>query len=348
MEQKRSMGIGGIAACVAIVAAMTGMVIAVVRSDFRGNGGSGLGKEFKYDLSQLRKIDPALIAYSERAPIQTGFKSVHTLAAGPSDLIYVAGESGVRIFNRNGAKELEFTTDSAVTCLAVASDGTLYAGMRDHVEVFDSKGARKARWEPATSKSVLTSIAVSKSDVFVADWGSLSVLRYDKDGTLVAQIGKKGDAGGAPGLIIPSPYFDVAVAPSGMLLVADTGRHRVETYSPDGALQSSWGKFAMDVEGFCGCCNPAHFALLPDGRIVTTEKGLLRIKTYGADGTFENVVAPPSVFPDQPLECQDDCRKGFALPVAADSRGRVLVLDPLAKSVRIFVKNASASPVVRN
>ncbi|HLX63625.1 MAG TPA: hypothetical protein VKX17_20310 [Planctomycetota bacterium] len=326
--------------CAAIVLAVTGAVIAVVQSDYRASSGPELGKEFTYDLSALRNIEPSLIDYVEGAPIQTGFQVVHAIATGPSDRIYVGGDSGVRVFGVDGKRALEFKLDAAAACLVVSSDGTIYVGINDHVELFDAKGARKARWSAAAAKSQLTSIAVSKSGVFVADWNERIVLHYDTKGTLLARIGAKSQSTKAPGFIVPSPYFDVAVSPKGMLLVADTGRHQLESYSADGQFKSAWGKFTPEVEGFCGCCNPAHFALLPDGRFVTTEKGLLRVKTYAVDGTFQSVVAPPAVFPDQPLECQDDCHKGIALPVAADSRGRVLVLDPVAKNVRVFVMKA--------
>ncbi|MBM3243119.1 hypothetical protein FJZ31_43220, partial [Candidatus Poribacteria bacterium] len=50
------------------------------------------------------------------------------------------------------------------------------------------------------------------------------------------------------------------------------------------------GYLSMDIDGFCGCCNPVNFAMLPDGRFVTCEKGLPRVKIYDADGTFSGVV----------------------------------------------------------
>ncbi len=107
----------------------------------------------------------------------------------------------------------------------------------------------------------------------------------------------------------------------------------MELYSPDGRLKRSWGKTAFAIDGFSGCCNPTHFALLPDGRFVTSEKGIPRVKIYAADGKFECVVAGREAFePDV-----------VGLGVAADAHGRILVLDPPARSVRVFVSKGKAT-----
>ena len=113
---------------------------------------------------------------------------------------------------------------------------------------------------------------------------------------------------------------------------------RIETYTPDGTLWSFWGESSATIEGFFGCCNPAHIAVLPDGRIVTAEKGLLRVKVFAPDGTFDGVVAGPSQLDSHgQVEGQELADHEFtAVDLAADSRGRVLVLDRNAGRVRVF------------
>ncbi|MDP6381257.1 MAG: hypothetical protein QF662_07935, partial [Phycisphaerae bacterium] len=121
---------------------------------------------------------------------------------------------------------------------------------------------------------------------------------------------------------------------------------RIQAYTFDGDLEFSWGEFSNGIEGFCGCCNPVSFALLPGGGYITAEKGLTRVKEYDADGKFVGVVAAPKEFPDhagacsltEPLAC---ITKG--LDVAVDSKGRVLVVDPIAGNVRIFAKIETGS-----
>ncbi len=75
--------------------------------------------------------------------------------------------------------------DQEPYCLAVgtgehAFPGRLYVGMRDHVEVYEAQGKRQAVWDRPGPRAVLTSIALSEEDVFVADAGSLVVWRYDR------------------------------------------------------------------------------------------------------------------------------------------------------------------------
>jgi hypothetical protein len=82
-----------------------------------------------------------------------------------------------------------------------------------------------------------------------------------------------------------------------------------------------------------------NFDVLPDGRFVTCEKGLPRIKVYSPEGKFESVVAGPEVFAQNAKSCSlnglYNCRTG-GMDVAVDSKGRVIVMDPVERVVRVF------------
>jgi sugar lactone lactonase YvrE len=134
------------------------------------------------------------------------------------------------------------------------------------------------------------------------------------------------------GFIVPSPYFDAALASKDRLWIANPGRRRVELYTFDGKMLAHWGKASFKIEGFCGCCNPIHIAVLPSGHLVTSEKGLPRVKVYTPEGELASVVAPPAAFAEGTT----------GLDVAADSRGRIWVLDPVARKVRLFVRKKTA------
>ena len=157
------------------------------------------------------------------------------------------------------------------------------------------------------------------------------------------RIGVKNAERNVPGLIVPSPYLHVAMAPDGLLRVNNPGRHRVETYTTAGDLEFSWGKPSAAIEGFCGCCNPVGLALLPDGRYVTCEKGLPRVKVYSAEGAFESVVAGAESFPENAaatfVKGAEDCRLG-GLDAAVDSQQRVYVLDLVTAEVRVMKRKA--------
>lgn len=293
--------------------------------------GSGLGKDFSYDLTELRKVDPKLLRYGEAREIALPFKEPRALAVDAKDRVYVAGDEAVAVFDGEGQREAEFTVGGAPRALAVAADGTLYAAMKDHVEVFDATGGRRAAWESLGEKALLTSIAVGEDGVFVADAGSRVVVRCDGSGKVLGLLGRKDAERDIPGLVVPSPHLDVAMSREGLLWVVNPGRHRLEAYTADGHLELSWGKASAAIEGFSGCCNPTDIAILPDGGFVTAEKGMPRVKVYSHEGKFEGVVAAPDRFD----------RNVVGLDLAVDSRGRVLVLDPAAKKVRVFVRKGT-------
>ena len=330
----RGAGLVGLGGAIGVAASR---FLANTTSENPGRSGNLPG----YDLKEFSEVDPALIRYKEAGRIEVPSRGLHGIAVGPDDRVYVAADKTIQVFDADAARLSKIQLNDSPRCLTVAGDGAIYVGMKDRVDIYDRKGSRKHSWETPGQSAFFTSIAVSESDVFVADAGNREVLRYDASGKLVRRIGKRDVARNIPGFVVPSPYFDVAVAPDGLLRVANPGRHRVEAYTFDGDFEFSWGETSMDIEGFCGCCNPIDFAMLPDGRFVTCEKGLPRAKVYDADGTFASVVAGPEAFLENGRTCTLDdlsnCQTG-GLNVAVDSQGHVLVMDPIERVVRIFAE----------
>ncbi|MFC1557956.1 hypothetical protein ACFL40_01235, partial [candidate division KSB1 bacterium] len=111
--------------------------------------------------------------------------------------------------------------------------------------------------------------------------------------------------------------------------IVNPGRHSLENYTFNGDLRTSWGEYSIEIEGFCGCCNPSHIKVLDDGKMITSEKGIPRIKVYNRLGNLESVIAGPKQF----IEGTE------GLDLAIDSNERIYVLDPMKMSVRIFEKN---------
>jgi len=345
-----------------VLAAVALGLLAILGIDRTGERGGGLSEAFDYQIEAYKAIDPALIRYEPTGEIQAGMSEARAVAVGPEDRVYVCGDRAIRVCEADGTPRKEIPLDGSPRCLAVvAGEGSgfrvqgsaveepssepdrqpptlLYVGVDRRVEVLGEDGKPVARWDELDEKAVLTSIAVGEEHVFVADAGNRVVLKYDPAGQIVDRIGAIDSRRGSRGFAIPSPFFDVAVDRSGLLWVVNPGALRLECYSPDGDLERFWGKQSAAVEGFFGCCNPAHFALLPDGRFVTAEKGLLRVKVYDADGRFECVVAGP-----EQLEAPGRASEGAlwdhefkAVDVAADGQGRILVLNPARGVVQIF------------
>jgi hypothetical protein len=331
------------------VLAVSGTAIAASAQLARAASAGKEANPFAYDVGRLRKTDPKLVHYEQTGRFPSPYPNPHRIAVGPEDRLYVAAGNYVSVLDREGGRVSEIALAGPARCVAVARDGTIYAGLRDHVEVFDRKGQRQAAWESPGKRSWFTGLAVGESDVFAADAGNRVVLRYDKSGKLAGRIGEKNKERGIPGLIVPSPYLDVKLAGDGLLRVNDPGRHRVEGYTPSGDLEFSWGKPSAGIEGFCGCCNPVGLALLPDGRYVTCEKGLPRVKIYSTEGAFECVVAGPESFSENWQKCSlEDCTMG-GLDAAVDSQGRIYVLDLVAADVHVMArkKDAPTAPATR-
>jgi hypothetical protein len=295
---------------------------------------------FAYDVSHLQATDPKLIAYEEKARWKAAHADAKRIAVSADDTLYVCAGNYLTAHQPTGETKFEIATSEPTRCCAIATDGSIFLALRNHLEVFDAKGVRKATWESAGKKAWFTGIAVGETDVFVTDAGNRVLLRYDKSGKLIRRIGVKDKDRNIPGFIVPSPFFDVELSRDGLLRVNNPGRHRMELYTVDGDFESSWGVTSMGIAGFCGCCNPINFALLPDGKYVTCEKGLPRVKIYSATGEFESVVAGVETFSENARACgPSDCTAG-GLDAAVDSQGRIYTLDLVTGDVRAMQRKA--------
>jgi len=291
---------------------------------------------FEYDVSSYADVDPEHVTFKEIDRLTLDITDPSALAVGPDDRIYVAGENGVAVFGPEGKEVARYTVKGRPDCLAVCPDKKLLLGMRDHIEVFDADGAPLAVWPTLDDQAYLTSITADEENVFAADAGNRVILRYDYAGKLLGRIGEPDAAREIPGFVVPSPYFDVALDPQGMLWAVNPGKHGFENYRPNGDLVSSWYRSGMGLDAFCGCCNPIHLAFRSDGSFVTAEKGLNRVKVYSPDTKFLAVVAPPEAFGDPESDIGPPVKD-----LAVDQRDRVLVLDGHQKAVRIFEKGSS-------
>jgi sugar lactone lactonase YvrE len=311
-------------------------VVALIRLDITGDKGSGLSNEYLYEIDL--SVDPNLIIYEESGEsLSTGFTSTHAIALDSQGSIYIAGDKSVRIFAEGGKLLDEILLPGVPRSLTVADDGKIYVGITHHIAVYNRQGKQLASWDSLGDRALLTSIAVSGSDVFVADAGNRIVLHYDTNGNLINRIGRKDTDRNIPGFVIPSPHFDLVMRRDELLRVVNPGLHRIEAYTFDGDFEFSWGKYSTSIEGFCGCCNPINIAVLGDDSFVTCEKGLARIKIYDPEGAFLGVVAGPEQFGVTAHVCTtpEQCQSG-GYDVAVDAQDRIYILDTNKNVVKIF------------
>jgi hypothetical protein len=336
-----------------IVAAVIVSIISLARIDVSGDRGSGLSGSFELDIDRLTRVDPQLIHYRQTEELSLELKEVRAIAVGPDDAVYVAGDKQVDVLDQGGRPIREVELALEPTCLAVGGrehvhPGRLYVGAANRIATFTADGAANGGWAEPAGRPAFTSIALAENDVFVADAGNRVVWRYDVRGKLLGKIGEPDPDRGVRGFVIPSPCFDVAVTHEPLLRVVNPGARRVEAYTFDGdpMVVAQWGQAGPRIDQFFGCCNPAQLCLLADDRFVTAEKGVPRVKVYDINGNFESVVAAPAqLAPTDTIAVET--RSEHRLPVfdvAADSRGRILVLDPRRRSVRVFERKEDHQP----
>lgn len=291
---------------------------------------------FRYDVAEHEEVEPSLVLASESAPLKPGVAGLKALAATPDGHIVVAGDHTLVVCNMDGVETGRYALSTTPECVTVAPDGKIVLGMLDHVEILDAAGKPEKVWASLGERAHITSVAADEENLYVADAGNRVILRFDYEGNLQTRIGEKDEEREIPGLVVPSPYLDVAFDNMGALWAVNPGRHGLEQYRPNGDLVSAWYRPSMDPDGFCGCCNPAHAAFRSDGTLVTAEKGLNRVKLYSVDQKLLGFVADPKVFrassggPFSP-ELETPFRD-----LAVDAKDRILVLDANANAVRVF------------
>ncbi len=312
------------------------IVLVLIFRDLFNGAKTSPGNPCDYNLEKLKSIDTSLIGFKETRIYRPSLPKCNGIAIDSASNVFITGDKEVQIFDKSFHKVQSFSVDSIPHCIAVGSHHEIYLGVGNHIEVYDTKGVKLKKWPALNSKGYITSMAVHDPYIYVADAGNHVVLKYTQAGHLEGEIGKKDKAKGIDGFIIPSMYFDVAVGPDNDLWVVNPGKHKVENFSANGELISSWGTTSIQLEGFAGCCNPVHFAILPDGNFVTYEKGLDRIKLYDQTGKFVCVVTGPNKLNGN---VNYNCSFGAAVnDMAVDPQGSIYVLDALSNTVRVFGK----------
>jgi hypothetical protein len=302
-------------------------IIIIIGKDFIGNkAGKNIENPYEYNVDEFRKVDSTQILYTEKLHFPIKADLWAGIAICDSTIIIENGKE-LQKYNYSGKQIFSKSLIDSATCISLDENLQIWIGMTSYVAHYDLNGTLIKRFDPVAKQAIFTSIASSGENIYVADAGNRIIHHYNLKGEMLDDIGEKDEQKGIPGFIIPSPYFDVAIDDHGLLWAANTGRHTFENYNKDGSMRTSWGVTSMKIEGFSGCCNPAHFAILNDNSFITSEKGMPRIKLYDQHGQFIGIVAPPGAFSGS-----------LAPDIAVDKQQRVIALDFERQQVRIFEK----------
>jgi sugar lactone lactonase YvrE len=289
---------------------------------------------YEEQIENLAAFDASLILYQETAALSVErLEILRAIAVSPEDQVYAGGGNSVQVLDAEGNTIRVLKTDGIVSSLAVDAGGKLYVATENKIVLFLPGEKEGAVFGSLPDEAMITSLTTTEQFIFAADANSRTVKRFALDGTLDKVIdGKSAVSQDATGFVVPSPSFDIAPAQAGTLWIVNPGRQRLEEYDHNGVPIRTWKeRSGMEIEAFCGCCNPAHIARLSNGNIVTSEKGLFRIKLYSSRGPFIGVVAPTTAFDEN----------NAPLDLAVDSLDRILVADPARKQIRIFESRTS-------
>ena len=126
--------------------------------------------------------------------------------------------------------------------------------------------------------------------LYVIDHGNFRVVVYGPDGAYTNTIGNgeffNPPAAGSAAADEPTAW-GIGVGPDGSVYVADTWKHQVVQYAPDGRRVRSWGVYGNpddktgELTNFYG---PRDVAVGPDGNVYVTDTGNSRIVIFDADG----------------------------------------------------------------
>jgi len=231
-------------------------------------------------IPQNQNIDDAWKISSEFKVNEGALKTVSVTPAGK---VYLGGDSFVSSYDNSMKLIWKVKAPSPVTSLSNWGD-TIFASTSEQILVMNTNGKILNEWGPFEDSCMITSVSANAKYVAFADAGNKIVYILDKGGEVKTMIGQNDKH-----FVIPSPYFEVALDNNNNLYAANTGLHRIETYTIDGVLKSQFGEAGTAPSAFCGCCAPPHFALIPQG-FVTAEKGINRLKILNKNGEFVEFV----------------------------------------------------------
>lgn len=253
------------------------------------------------------------------------------VAWSPDGRWYLAGDEDIVSFDADGGFLRRWSTGVPAWSLAVDPTGQIWAGGQGQIEIFTPEGQPRDTWKNEEHFGLVTALAVTADDIYVADAGARWIHRFDHRRGLINHIGDHHRKGG---FHIPNGVVDFALDRDGTVVVANPGMHRVERYRPDGESMGYFGRFGQqNPAGFPGCCNPTNLALGPAGEIVVSEKAGPRVKVYDAQGELMSVVAAGDDF--------DAAAKNMDLAVT--ETGLIGVVDPVERLLVLFERVGSTA-----
>jgi len=311
--------------------------------------------------TDLRHIPPEWIGYQQTAVFACPIGGKATCFALFDDSTFVIGSADpprLSLFDDTGTllRTIDLPEEPrAIVCgtpNTIFTDKIVVAHLAQ-IAIYHAEGKQVASHELNDEKLDIRSLVLTSKYLFAADTGNRLIYRFNpSDHWHTLAIGTSASPVHVTSVFSrhakPFDGFVVYAAPitmtfshqSGLLYIANPGRHRVDVFTQDGFYQPelSWGEPSSSLSGFAGCCNPIGLAALDDGRMLTVEKAIPRIKIFRTDGHLDTVVAGPNILEDVPATLgrtptEPGGRYFAAVPL---SEGRIAAFDYEYAVVRLF------------
>lgn len=242
--------------------------------------------------------------------------------------LYVADTGSNTIFVYNEEKPfLEIQEDITFPkSIAVSSKGKLFVVEKEgKVKIFNAKRAYTGTLKFPDGNALPVSVAVDRKDnVYVLEKSRCIVFVFDKKDALVSQFGECGDKEGQ----FLSPE-DVAVDPSGNILVADSKRlsGALQVFMSDGKFKYSFGKIGLHETEFT---QPLAVSVDRYGKIFVVDGSQHRIKVFLPGGSFLSQFG---------ADAASDISFFAPVDIAISDTGRVYVLEKGANQLQVLQVN---------
>lgn len=189
--------------------------------------------------------------------------------------------------------------------------------------ILDPRQNRFIKVEQVGAATLASPVAVAlgpDGGVFVADTWLKKVFLLDREGKVIRIAAEEG-------LARPAGLAYDAI--DKRLYVADSSKHSIAAYGPDGGLSRTWGQRGAQNGEFN---SPTHLALDRKGTLLVTDALNFRIQAFDREGRFL-----------WKLGRLGDGSGDFAAPkgLATDSEGHVYVVDALFDAVQIFDRDGA-------
>jgi streptogramin lyase len=171
-----------------------------------------------------------------------------------------------------------------VSAVATDSSGDVFVFHRGErpIAVFDRAGTFLRSWGDGLVKKAHGLRIDDRDHVWITDIGDHLVRQFDRDGTLLLTLGRRGEPGAGPDRF--NQPTDVAIAASGEFYVADGyGNARVVRFSKEGKYLGEWGSPGTGKGQFH---LPHALCFDARGRLCVGDRENDRVQLFDRDGAY--------------------------------------------------------------